>query len=39
MCIQTDRDIVVKNKQEKKYTLIDMAFPSDNNISTKASEK
>ena len=46
MSIQTDRaitanrpDIVIKNKQENKCTLIDMAIPSDKNTSIKVSEK
>ena len=46
MSIHTDReisancpDIVIKNNQDKKCTLIDMAIPSDRNNSTKVSEK
>ena len=32
-------DIVIKNNQDKKCTLIDVAIPSDKNTSTKVSEK
>ena len=46
MPIHTDRaitanrpDIVIKNKQENKCTLIDVAIPSDKNTSIKVSEK
>ena len=46
MPIHTDReisanrpDVVIKNNQDKKCTLIDVAIPSDKNTSTKVSEK
>ena len=46
MSIHTDReisanrpDIVLKNNQDKKCTLIDVAIPSDKNTSNKVSEK
>ena len=32
-------DIVIKNERENKFTLIDVAIPSDKNISFKVSEK
>ena len=46
MQVHTDRaikankpDIIIKSKKEKLFMLIDMAVPSDRNISVKAAEK
>ena len=46
MPIHTDReisahhpDIVIRNNQDKKCTLMDVAIPSDKNTSSKVSEK
>jgi len=44
--VHTDRevtanrpDIIIKNKKEKTYTLIDVAIPADRNVVQKESEK